>query len=362
MPVRSGGRVRGGRERQAPRSAWEERARAPRSGLSRLWPFLLPAVLVHVVVGAVGDAMVPLFAQTHHRSAPLRLVIVQPQEEEDALQPPDEEDPEPDGQIVELPEPKDEQEPDEADYLAEHDHTVPEESRTELFEVNPEVLSNQWSEEQKLEQEDLVDLDVDKPSTGAQVGNDRFDPARDGDLSSLPSPWAVTNREGLQAPVPSAHEASDVRGAPQNDLLDEKEGEEVALNAKEYLYASYLNRIRRLVNFYWKQNVDNLPPGVRLVKSSYMTGVEVILDGYGALELVEVTLESSSPELDGAVVQAFRVAGPFPNPPEGLIEPDGRIYLPDMTFTVRLGQASLRYDGVDPRAGVQFPGLLKSPR
>ena len=39
-------------------------------------------------------------------------------------------------------------------------------------------------------------------------------------------------------------------------------GDRLALNTVEILYASYLNRIRRLVNFYWNQNLDNLPASV----------------------------------------------------------------------------------------------------
>jgi TonB family protein len=94
----------------------------------------------------------------------------------------------------------------------------------------------------------------------------------------------------------------------------------------------------------------------------YTTDVKSILNAHGALEYIEITRESGSPELDDAVVRAFRVAGPFPNPPAGLIEKDGRVYLPDMGFTVQLGVARARYEGIDPRAGIQFPGILKSPR
>ena len=116
------------------------------------------------------------------------------------------------------------------------------------------------------------------------------------------------------------------------------------------------------MNFYWQQNVDNLPASTRLVRPSYATTVKAILDANGTLEWIEVTQASGSGELDDAVARAFRVAGPYPHPPEGLIQPDGRVYLPEMSFTVQLGMAKARYQGIDPRAGVQFPGILKSPR
>ena len=194
------------------------------------------------------------------------------------------------------------------------------------------------------------------------MGNDRFDPDRNGILSAIPFPTAVTNHEGNTAPIESSTDAVIVAGAPNNDLLKEDRGDAVSLNTKEFKYAGYLNQIRRLVNFYWQQNLDNLPSTIRLSKSSYTTVVKVTIAADGTLDAVLVAEESGSPPLDNAVVEAFKIAGPYPPPPDGLVEGDGRAYLPDMHFTVTLGQAQNHYQGIDPRAGVQFPGILKAPR
>ncbi len=324
--------------------------------------FLLASVLVNVAaIRSLGAFAETWPVDDRSPSGPITLTIVEPPPEEEAAVP---EEPEPDdqGQLVEIAPPKEEERPEEAEYLAEYDNVVEEETRSERFEVNPEVLSPEHSDEQMAEMEDLVDVNAEQESTGATTGNNRFDPDRDGTLASLPSKWKVTNKEGPDAPTLSSQTTSQLAGAPQNDLLREKRGDATQLNTKEYLYAGYLQRIRRLVNFYWQQNIDNLPSSVRLSRPLYTTDVKSILNGDGALEYIEVTGESGSPELDDAVVRAFRVAGPFPNPPEGLIEKDGRVYLPDMSFTVTLGVARARYEGIDPRAGVQFPGILKSPR
>ena len=347
------------------RSRLEERLRKQRRGSPARWmSFFILALLLHIAGGlAISESN--LFSATQRPHRPLSLVILEPPEspeEEPELPPEEPKRDEPTGQIVELPPPPEQVPPTEADYLAEFDVTVPNETRAEQFEVNPEVLAPTYSEETKLAQEDLIDLNVDQPSTGAQVGDTTFQQDSRGSAAAISSPWQVTNREGTQSPVPASHRAQEVLGAPQNDLLNEKLGEQTALNAKEYLYAGYLNRIRRLVNFYWEQNIDNLPASERLIKSSYATVVEAILTADGMLEMIAVTDKSGSDALDNCVVRAFEVAGPFPNPPEGLIERDGRVYLPPMSFTVRLGQARMRYDGIDPRAGVQFPGILKSPR
>lgn len=329
--------------------------------------FLIVALLLHGVgLGLVelGHELFPAAEVPVKKQRPrLRMVKVEKSEKE---APPAEEPEEPEvdmnGQIVELSPPLVEERPDEAEYLAEHDQTVEEETRSERFEVNPEVLARQWSKEAQLATEDLIDLNVDKPSTGAQVGNHRFDPDRDGALAALPSRWTATNKEGPQDPVPAQHRMAAASGAPSNDLLDEAVGAATNLNTKEFLYANYLNRIRRLVNFYWQQNLDNLPSSVRLARPSYTTEIHSILDSQGALEYIEIVAGSGSEPLDDAVVRAFRIAGPFPNPPAGLIEKDGRVYLPEMDFTVQIGVARVQYQGIDPRAGVQYPGILKSPR
>jgi protein TonB len=337
-----------------------------RTWRGRVRVFVVAALLIHALLGFVAIEVVPKMPRPPRRT-PMRFVMVEVPEKAKEEAPPEEElsedppIPELDGQIVELPPPDEEKRPEHADYLAEYDITVDKETRTRQFEVNPEILAPKWSEDQKMKQAEAQDLGMDKPSTGAQVGNNRKPLGERGSIPALPSPWAMTNKEGFQDPTVGAGSTSDLAGAPQNDLLDEEVGDRVALNAKENLFVGYLNRIRRLVNFYWDQNLHNLPSGMALAKTSYATTVEVVLDGAGALEVIKVIRESGSPELDDCLVRAFRSAGPFPNPPEGLIEKDGRVYLPHMTFQVGLGQAKMNYGGVDPRAGVQFPGIMKSP-
>jgi TonB C terminal len=295
---------------------------------------------------------------------PVSNVVLLPDEDLDVDKPEPEEEPEkeppmPDGQIVDIPPPKVEEVPDKADYLA-YDQKVLEETRTQNFRVNPEVLAPTFSSDDKLEFEDLMDLGVKEPSTGAQAGLERFDPGRDGTLASVDSRFTLTNKEGLASPVPASHSDQNLAGAPNNDLLDEKIGAAVNLNAREFLYRDYYNRIRRLVNFYWNQNLQNLPHSVVLMKPRYETRVNVVLDGGGAVEALEITHESGVGPVDNCVVEAFRIAGPFPNPPEQLVAKDGRVYLGDMDWTVEIGHAQAPYMGVDPRAGVQFPGILKA--
>ncbi|MEQ1507425.1 MAG: energy transducer TonB [Myxococcota bacterium] len=325
--------------------------------------FLLLSISGHVVMAVLFAWLSPYLVPPQRpqpKAQQMTMVILkdEPPEPEEL----DEPDPVFEGQIVELSPPEVEEKPDDSEYLSEYDASVEEETRTEKFMLNPEVLAREFSKEQKAEQADVMDLNVDKPSTGATVGNHRFDPNVDGALASLPSPWRQTNQEGPQDPIPSSQRNAALSGAPQNDLLDEVVGKRVDLNTTKYPYASYMDRIRRQVNYWWEQNIHNLPSSTRLSKAKYLSSVQVILNSDGALEHIELTHESGSPEVDDCLVRAFRLAAPFDNPPDGLVQKDGRVYLPDFDFTLQVTAAQMQYEGIDPRAGVQFPGILKAPR
>jgi TonB family protein len=318
------------------------------------------ALFLHV---AVLGAMSPFWSgmtevDEGHVVQPVRLVVVQPTQVPEA-------EPEPEvpdhGQIVDLPPPIAEEVPEDADYLAIQARVVEQETQTR-FRVNPEVLSPVFSLEDRIELEDVVELDLDADSTGATPGQETFDLGKDGTMASLPSKYRFTNKEGVQAPVAASHTSQRIAGAPNNDLLKVERGEATLLSTKEFAYAAYINIIRRLVNFYWHQALDNVPGTIRLAKPRYTTVVDVELAADGSLYAIEVIEDCGSPPLDNAVVEAFKIAGPFPAPPDGLVDPDGVARLPKFGFTVNIGQARASYQGIDPRAGVQFPGILKAPR
>jgi len=337
------------RSRRKRREAW----------VARLITWGAVSLFLHVLFLALVGPLWPYIAEPPVLDGyePESLVFLEPFEE-----PEEEEDEDYRGQIVEVAEPLEKERPEDADYLAEFDRTVEDETRVEKFRLDREVVSDVFSREDRIEAEELEDLNVTEDSTGAQVGNDSFDPDRNGVMASLPSPFAVTNKDGLQKPVPASHRAELLAGSPSNDLLEVDVGEAVALNSKEFLYASYINQIKQLVSFYYQQNLDNLPRGTVLSKSQYTTTVDVTLSGTGMLDGIGVSDESGSPPIDNCLVDAFKIAGPFPPPPEGLVDEDGRARLPDFSMTLNVTHAQAQYEGIDPRSGVQFPGILKAPR
>ena len=331
------------------------------------------AIAAAVVLGGMAAleplGLLPAFHGPGGKKGPAHLVLLRapPNEAtqppvEPPVEPPTPPPPDVSGQIVELPPPIVDERPDDARFLSEYNVRVERETRTERTSVNPEVLAPTYSESSKYEREEAEDLNVDRPSTGARVGARSFVPGRDGNMAALPSPHARTNKDGPDDPVPASHAASALAGSPQNDWIDAQIGEQLAINAREYVYAGYLDRIRRMINEVWVACIDAVPESERLERPRYTTEADVLLDGSGALEAIEIGRPSGSDKLDGCVVTAFRLAGPFPNPPDGLIGADGLVQLPRFGFIVTVSQATMTFPGVDPNAGVMFPGILKSPR
>jgi hypothetical protein len=120
-----------------------------------------------------------------------------------------------------------------------------------------------------------------------------------------------------------------------------------------------MNQIRRLVNFYWQQKLDGLHESLQI--QEYTTAVAVQLDSKGNLKSIQITHTSGVPAIDNCVTDAFVLAGPYPEPPELLVN-NGVVNLPDFSFTLNVSGPKMNYGGVDPRAGVRFPGILKDGR
>lgn len=103
------------------------------------------------------------------------------------------------------------------------------------------------------------------------------------------------------------------------------------LNTREYLYYGYYTRIKNQLNQWWqpkvREKVTKLVSQGRKVASeeNKTTKLVIILNQTGLLVKVQVLSESGVRDLDDAAVEAFRQAAPFPNPPKGMIEPDGTI-------------------------------------
>lgn len=124
---------------------------------------------------------------------------------------------------------------------------------------------------------------------------------------------------------------SDLGVSPQDHVKGVQETEATALNTREFIYFSYYQRIRDQLERAWRPLLqDQL---ARLFRSGrnpasnmeHVTRTVVTLDSKGEVIRVQVLEESGTRDLDDAAVRAFNEAGPFPNPPRGLVEDTGQV-------------------------------------
>jgi len=107
-----------------------------------------------------------------------------------------------------------------------------------------------------------------------------------------------------------------------------EDGERTILSTREYRYFSYYHRIKELLRQYWKPTVERKlyklwEKGKSVSEEEMVTRVLVLLNPEGKIEKISRVTSSGFGELDEAAIEAFHRAGPFPNPPRGIIDDDG---------------------------------------
>lgn len=317
----------------------------------------VPLVLLYVFMLVPDDSMAldddPILVEYRPFEEVEPDELVEEEEEEE-----EEEEDDLDGQVVDLAKPLEEQKPEDADFLAEYDITVEEEMVSELFKIAPEVVAPIYSDESTFELEDILEMNVQEASTGATAGDVVFERHPHARFAVTSSEYEIQTKDGANKPMMSAHSQQNLQGAPSNDYLpDIEKGFATQLNADEFLFAGFLNRVKRMVSFYANQTLQNARPQVPVTKMAYDLTVDAMLDPEGNLVSVRLTEPSGIPAFDEAILEAWRLAAPFPNPPPGMIEDDGYIHIDDFGFHITIGRSRAELTGIDPRQGVMFPGL-----
>jgi TonB family protein len=119
-----------------------------------------------------------------------------------------------------------------------------------------------------------------------------------------------------------------VGGGSVDHLEDIDNGDETSLSAKRWVYASFFNRMKRQVAQNWDPATvwrHSDPTGTVYGFKTRITEVRVTLTRTGDVARILVTGPSGVSQLDDEALRAFKVAGPFPNPPEGLVQKDNMI-------------------------------------
>jgi hypothetical protein len=109
-----------------------------------------------------------------------------------------------------------------------------------------------------------------------------------------------------------------VEGVPLGDVT--------YLNTTEYKYYGFFLRIRQKLEQFWGRSIQDKAAALikngRQVASdeNLITSLEVTLNSVGEIVAIAIKGTSGVKELDDAAVESFNDAGPFPNPPQGLME------------------------------------------
>ncbi|MBK7539614.1 MAG: energy transducer TonB, partial [Myxococcales bacterium] len=134
-----------------------------------------------------------------------------------------------------------------------------------------------------------------------------------------------------------------IGGGNVDHLEDIQEGDETALSAKRWVFATFFNRLKRQVAQNWEpggvwRRKD--PSGTVFGFKSRITEVRVSLSPKGEVAKIQVIGPSGVAELDEEAVRAFRAAAPFPNPPEGLVTASTGLITFEFAFHFEIGRPS----------------------
>lgn len=120
--------------------------------------------------------------------------------------------------------------------------------------------------------------------------------------------------------------------ASSNDYLkDVQQGSQTLLNTKEFAYFSFYQRVRHQLEQYWEPGLRErlkamFERGRQLAADQeHSTHLTVVMNAEGSITRILVDSTSGLIDLDRAAIDAFNKAGPFPNPPRGMIEADGTV-------------------------------------
>lgn len=133
---------------------------------------------------------------------------------------------------------------------------------------------------------------------------------------------------GLKSGTKAPHSGRTV-SSTNDHLEDIPLGELTHLNTVEYQFYGYYHRIKQKLEGFWGRSIQEkaetmAKEGRSLASDQHITALRIVMNDLG--EIVEVVILGSSGvrELDDAAIESFNAAGPFPNPPKGLIV-DGRV-------------------------------------
>ncbi|MFC2075362.1 TonB family protein, partial [Bdellovibrionota bacterium] len=235
------------------------------------------------------------------------------------------------GQVVDQTPEANKERPDRAKFLSQFDNRVKEETRAPVVDdpsQAPPPSRRQMGQEPpkpKTPEEGSL-LALRKDQGKQKVMEKESEPSWD-DLTAL-----SRRPENLSRP-----------SASDDYLPDTKLGDRNLLNTREFLYYSYYARIKERLRMFWTPSVRRVMTrlyhaGHEFNRGELITKVRVTLNQDGSLTNIKILDGSGLRELDNIAIASFEKAAPFPNPPSGMIEENGNVYLRwDFILTTQAG-------------------------
>ena len=132
---------------------------------------------------------------------------------------------------------------------------------------------------------------------------------------------------------PNGESGDSSLGAPFADFVEDiEEGDETLLNTREFKYASFFSRLKTKVGPIWHSKINHEIRRRDPTRKVYLTKkrttvLSVSLGRDGKLIDTKVVKSSGVNFIDRAAIFSFQNGAPFPNPPKGMVNGDGVLFI-----------------------------------
>ncbi|HUT54207.1 MAG TPA: energy transducer TonB [bacterium] len=101
-------------------------------------------------------------------------------------------------------------------------------------------------------------------------------------------------------------------------------GNITCVDSRQYTYASFFNRFKKVLAFFWRSDVSVLLMDYSIPEGKYITVIDIAYNRDGSFDSAMVLESSGIPILDAATIKAARKTAPIYDLPPQLIDSDGR--------------------------------------
>jgi len=323
------------------------------SGTSRLIPYLIVSVLLHGALffieidkPEVDDKLVNIHflgkSGPSHKLKPEKKELLKKKEKL------------PTGQIVDIARPEVEKIPEDSRFLSKFDNSVKKETKSN-FDKNIDIRGKKLKRKisKKYSNTNLNDTSLIVSGPNNKTVSQSIKKIKKGQLKGLEGSDGnfAKGKEKSISGIINAKDKIDVEGnetvgghsipkkylpylngnelyltSPSNDYLkDVKKGDKTELNTKKFIYAAYFNKIKRAISKHWTPGfvlMINDPKHHIYGKKNRFTKLKVMVSRNGSISKISVITSSGFDALDREAINAFKMAAPFQNPPEVLLNED----------------------------------------